>query len=310
MGNFQGTRDLIEWMRAYNRNPAHERKIRFYGMDVVGATGTWVPAAEQVVAYLQRVEPVYAEQARKRLVPALEKFARPNFTAANDAFAALPADERNAIAATVVEVADRFDLLGVSYLAASSREDYEWARQIALGLRYGITLVTNYEAKSRENPVWNARDFAMAENVRWIRAREGAKGGVVVLAHNAHIQTAMSTEVAPNMSSLGVFLAAMVGSDYRTVGFTFNRGAMPTEGGKEIALDPAPVGTIDAAMARRPLYFLDLGELTPGSAAHRWVNRPVKQRIQSMATSYHQLRSWNALIFVDSVSSSWTSSVR
>lgn len=59
MGTFEGTRALVEWMRAWNLDPAHKRKIRLYGMDVVGGNGTWMPALTQVLSYLDRVEPEY-----------------------------------------------------------------------------------------------------------------------------------------------------------------------------------------------------------------------------------------------------------
>src|SRR5262245_16684454 len=107
MGRFQGTRDVIEWMRAWNLDPRHAKKIRFYGMDVAGANGSWAPALNQVLAYLDRVEPEYAAIARPRLVPMVEKFAKPSFTEANDAYSALPETERLALAAQIAELADR-----------------------------------------------------------------------------------------------------------------------------------------------------------------------------------------------------------
>src|SRR5262249_25624771 len=89
MGSFPGARDLVEWMRRWNRNPAHRRKIRFYGMDVAGGNGSWLPAVQQVVGYLERVEPAFAPVIRDRLVPLVGKFARSGFVEANDAYSAL-----------------------------------------------------------------------------------------------------------------------------------------------------------------------------------------------------------------------------
>jgi len=66
----------------------------------------------------------------------------------------------------------------------------------------------------------------MAQTVRWIREREGPTGGVAVLAHNAHVQTAKSVAVPANQVSAGMLLRAMIGADYRNVGFAFNQGAM------------------------------------------------------------------------------------
>ena len=302
MGTFEGTRALIEWMRAWNLDPAHKRKIRFYGMDVVGGNGSWLPALDQLFTYLDKVEPEYAAIIRPRIKPLVEKMVRPGFTEANDAYAQLPLADRHALAAAVAELADRIASLRLSYLGKSTREEYDWARQVAENLRYGHAMLTHYEARNGVNPVWNARDLAMAENVRWIREREGKEGGVVVLAHNAHVQRAKSVQVAPNQAVQGMFLASMLGSDYRSIGFTYNTGAMWGKPGEEVVLPPADSASIDGVLARvgRPLFLLDVQAAPPGPA-REWLNRPVTQRIQNFATQYNQLESWNALIFVERV---------
>ena len=230
MSMFSDNRRLIEWMRAYNQNPIHKRKIHFYGMDIAGAKGTWLPALGQVLTYLDKVEPKFAREMRERLLPLAEKFARPgptatDFNASNGAYSELSLPDRNAIAAGISELSDRFDLLRVAYLAASTPEEYDWARQIALNLRYADTLVTDYEARNRENAIWNARDMAMAENVRWMEGREGPAGGVIVLAHNGHVQMITSIAVDPKQAVMGEFLHSLLGDDYPNIGFTFNQGA-------------------------------------------------------------------------------------
>jgi erythromycin esterase len=303
MGTFAGTRELIEWMRSYNLNPAHPRKIRFYGMDVVGGNGSWSPALDQVLRYLDKVEPEYSTIARPRLTPLVEKFARPSFTESMDAYAAMPLADRLALAAYITELADRLGSLRLQYLEKSSREEYDWASRIAENLGNGNAMLTNYEARNGVNPVWNARDLAMAQNVRWIREREGPQGGVVVLAHNAHVQRAKSVAVAPNQAVLGMFLVSLIGDDYRNVGFTFNRGAMLGQPGQPTSLPTADSTSIDGVLARvgPSMFLLDL-QTIPAGPARDWLNRPIKQRIQSFVTEYNQLESWNGLIFVDQIS--------
>jgi erythromycin esterase len=299
MGSFEGTRELVEWMRAWNLDPKHSRKIRFYGMDVAGANGSWVPALNQVLTYLDRVEPEYAAIARPRLVPLAGKFARPSFNEANEAYSALPEADRLALAAYVAELADRIASLRHFYVGRSTIEDYEWASAIAENLRGANAMLTNFEARNRPNPVWNARDRVMAENVRWIRSREA---GVVVLAHNAHVQKAKSVQVLPSQAVQGMFLASMFGDGYKSIGFTFNRGAMAGGPGQQVPLPDADSTTLDGVLAKvgKPLFLLDL-RTVPAGPARDWLNRPVKQRIQNMATEYNQLESWNAVIFVDSI---------
>jgi erythromycin esterase len=312
MSIFGETRDLVEWMRSYNLDPRHTRKIRFYGMDVAGGNGTWVPALNRLFAYLEKVEPVYAKDIRDRLLPLAEKFAKPGFSsaefvAANNAFSALPLNARNAIAAYSNELADRVEELRVPYITASSEEEYDWARQIALNLRYASAMLANYEARERGNALWNARDLAMSVNVRWIRGRDEQGGGVIVLAHNGHVQMQTSSKVPASAACLGMFLKATVGDDYRNVGFTFNKGTMWSgEPGEPKALPEAAADTIDGAMARvgPPLYFVNLRVNPPESSARKWLDQQIKQRIQDLSTEYNQYRSWDSLIFVDTVSPS------
>ncbi len=299
MGRHRESRELVEWMRAYNRNPAHTRKIRFYGMDVAGY-GSWAPKVRQILDYLERVEPPYATAVRDRLLPLVESFAKSGLIETQDAYSALPAAERQAIAAQVSEVADRFELRRLDYLSRSSLEDYDWAYRIAVNVRYACMIA----ADSRNwYPGWG-RDPVMAQNIRWIRGREGPDGGVVVLAHNGHVQTSKATAVSANtiadivkLVPTGLFLDDLLGEDYRTIGFTFNRGVMGVE------LPPASADSFDGAMARvgLPIYFIDLGRVPKAGPVRQWLDMPVRQRLHTFYAEYNQLRSWDAVVFVETI---------
>ena len=128
---------------------------------------------------------------------------------------------------------------------------------------------------------------------------------MVVLAHNAHVQRAKSVQVAANQAVQGIFLESFLGADYKSIGFVFNRGPMPAGPGKEIPLPAADSTSIDGVLARGgpPPFLLDL-QTVPAGPAKEWLDRPVRQRIQNMATEYNQRASWNALIFVDQITPS------
>ncbi len=299
MGRHRESRELVEWMRAYNRDPSHPRKLRFYGMDVAGY-GSWAPKVRQVLDYLERVEPPYATSVRDKLLPLVERFARSGLSETQDAYSSLSATERQAIAAQVSEVADRFELRRMDYLSRSSLEEYDWAHRIAVNVRYACAIAND----SRNwYPGWG-RDPVMAQNVRWIRDREGPDGGVVVLAHNGHVQTIKVNAVSSNtikdlvkMVPTGVFLDDMLGEDYRTIGFTFNRGVMGVE------LPPAEAGSLDGAMARvgLPIYLLDFGRVPNAGPVRRWLDQPIKQRVHTFYVEHNQWRSWDAVVFVETI---------
>ena len=54
-------RSMIEWMRSYNADPTHVRKVKFYGFDMQSAPR----AAKVTLAYLRRVDPPEAERAEQ-----------------------------------------------------------------------------------------------------------------------------------------------------------------------------------------------------------------------------------------------------
>lgn len=61
--NTEEVLDLIRWMRKYNEDPAHVKKVRFYGFDGQIAN----VAARKVLSYLERVDPEEAKTAKKIL---------------------------------------------------------------------------------------------------------------------------------------------------------------------------------------------------------------------------------------------------
>src|SRR5262249_23477654 len=53
--------EMIRWMRRYNEDPGHTRKLRFYGFDMQMPAR----AADAVRAYFKKVEPTYDPRAEK-----------------------------------------------------------------------------------------------------------------------------------------------------------------------------------------------------------------------------------------------------
>ncbi|HKG96003.1 MAG TPA: erythromycin esterase family protein, partial [Gemmatimonadaceae bacterium] len=76
-GNFAENAELVRWVRAYNADPAHRRKVRLYGIDLSlggphGSTPTPAPI-EAALAYLARVDAAAGRRVRARLAPYLSR---------------------------------------------------------------------------------------------------------------------------------------------------------------------------------------------------------------------------------------------
>lgn len=80
--------ELIEWMRRYNSEPAHTRKVKFYGFDMQSAARP----AKVVVGYLKRVDPRRAIAADRELAMLTNPYTSPTFARRTRAEKARSAD--------------------------------------------------------------------------------------------------------------------------------------------------------------------------------------------------------------------------
>ena len=66
---------MIQWMRRYNADPGHTRKVKFYGFDMQSAAR----AAKVTLAYLRSVDPQRADVADKSLALLANPLTEPLF---------------------------------------------------------------------------------------------------------------------------------------------------------------------------------------------------------------------------------------
>lgn len=185
-GSFGENRELVQWMRDYNVAAAADRhRIRFYGIDLTAGGRISGPkrALDFSLAFLSRSDAADADRIRESLdgtLPADGEFGSLSKTA-------LAALDRGIAAIAAATVRNRDSLI-----ARSSAAEYRWAlhnlavaRQLA---RYfHVTTPRTNEDMREAGPAIAARDYAMAENVRWAVDNEGAGGRVIVFAHNNHV---------------------------------------------------------------------------------------------------------------------------
>lgn len=268
--NTEEVLDMIRWMRAYNADPAHARKVRFLGFDMQTARVA-VPA---VAAYLEKVDPAYAKEVAGTLA-GLRETARE----ASPASAAALSAARDLLA--------RFDARRDAYVGASSRREWDLARQEAA--------IVEQVAELGPGSAPDYRDRAMAENVGWILAHEPAGTRMVVWAHNGHINYGADTGT-PYMP-MGEYLHRRFGADYLTIGFVFNQGAFQAIGRNdhgggslsEFSVGPCLDSNLAAAFSRTgiPLSLLDLR------------GRPAAGPVAAWLTSPHPMREIGALFVGD-----------
>jgi erythromycin esterase len=249
--------NVVRWMRAYNADPAHTRKLRFFGFDCQAAG----LASQVLAAYLQRVDPDYARGVMER-------------------FAAIPDDprrateaERTAARSTARLALARLDANQAAYSSASSREEWEQVRQHAVILQQAVGLADTHDPESRER--------AMAENIRWILAHQPSGTRMVAWAHNGHV----SHETSGNGEQpMGTHLRQTLGDGYLSVGLLADHGcfqALRVSGPDpqrplQVPFGPSPVGSFANAMHRTgiALSFLDLRQRPAAGAVADWLIAP------------------------------------
>lgn len=300
---------LVRWMRAYNADSRHVRKLRFYGVDVAVTYSSPLAAVQGAVDYLAQVDKEFAASSRRR---ALESLVR-RFEGSGGSddsrrvsvrrYEALPVEVRDAYTAAVADLINRFETGRPDFIRASSEARYEWAFRHAIAARQ-MDAAFRATAASDRVEVANTRDRAMADNTLWALEREGPKGRLVFWAHNSHLQKDKTRPEDPAwgvrapLTRAGEYLATLMGPEYVNVGFSYYSGA--TAGWMSYLRgvgDPAACGSVDAEFDRAglPMYLVDLRRAPRGPVAD-WLDELRPQRTESAYTRLSPSRAWDAVL--------------
>src|SRR6202035_1560711 len=249
--------DMIRWMRRYNADPRHEKKVHFQGFDMQFPR----VAAGVVAAYLARVDPPYAHEVEGLLAPLGDKGREPE----------KDPKKKAAFQAGLAALLARCDEKKAEYSALSSAAEWTLVRQHANVL---------VQALSEETAVGSdpsaLRDRAMAANVGWILDQQPPGTRMMLWAHNGHVNLANDGDFGQPM---GKHLRQRFGDDYLALGFVCDQGSFQpidwTAAERqakvlaEFTLGPSPPAGVGAAFARTglPLFVLDLRRLPPGPVA-------------------------------------------
>ncbi|HEY3836122.1 MAG TPA: erythromycin esterase family protein [Bryobacteraceae bacterium] len=254
-------REMVRWMRTYNQDLAHTRKLKFYGFDMQAPQAAEVNALD----YLERVDP----EARAKAAGLFRVIGR---MPENADYEKAPEEVKRRTEEALGELVQRFDDRKQEYVARSSREQWSFARQ-------NLVIVRQAEVKlGNQNDTGSAaRDRFMAENVQWILDHEPAGSRMMVWAHNGHVAGAGRSEVSPPM---GPYLRRIYGGRAVLCGFVFEEGGfravdMNTRNLTDFTVGAPPAGSLDATLAAAgiPLFALDLRNLPEGTVK-TWFNAP------------------------------------
>jgi len=293
---------MIEWMRAWNADPAHRKKVQFLGFDM--QTSRVAHAA--VAAYLTRVAP----DAAPGLLAPLEPLSAPTASAA---VGKLGDDDRKRLGDGIAAVIAAFDSHRKAWAKQTSTAELDEARHDAVILQQATEMYLASAPGGRGNG-FDVRDRSMAANIGWILDHQPAGTRMVVWAHNAHIANQLLGNGFVNMGS---HLRKQFKAAYVNVGFAFSQGsfqAIQTVGGprgtlNEISLGEPSESHASVAFARtgKPILVLDLRAIPGKGAVHDWFAAPhpvretgaVFSSEDNITVTQRLPELYDALIFVD-----------
>ncbi|TVL90569.1 erythromycin esterase family protein [Streptomyces sp. SAJ15] len=270
---------LLRWMRAYN--VAHPKDpVQFMGDDF-GYAGPEL--YDRVTDYVREAHPALLPEFTE-----LYRGLRPttDVRAYMTAYMAKPLDERREMAARTRRA---LDLLSARRPGSgpAERARFAWAVRHATALdQTAQQYAFDFADPTGVRDAMLFRDRAMADNTAWWQRQTGDR--VLLSAHNAHVSyESYDAGSYPRMQ--GAFLRDRLGSDYVSVGFTFDRGSFKATDpeGKAISthtVGPAAPGSNEHTLdrVRHRDYVVDLRSAPP--AARAWLATPRPTR--AIGTSY------------------------
>jgi erythromycin esterase-like protein/predicted phosphoribosyltransferase len=220
-------RDFVSWLHQHNEQSRArgQRQCGFYGLDLYSLHRSM----QEVIAYLDNIDPVAASRARKR-------YACFDHSSADDgqaygfaaAFGAGASCEKQAIE-QLVEM-HRNALAYARRDGLLAEDDLFYAQQNALTVRNAEVYYRSMF--SGRVTSWNLRDKHMAQTLDALLGHLDHRGEteparIVVWAHNSHVGDARATEVsADGQLTLGQLVRERFGDDSRLIGFTTYNGTV------------------------------------------------------------------------------------
>lgn len=254
--------DFVEWLRRHNDElPPGTAKAGFYGMDLYSLRSSM----EEVVHYLEKVDPEAARQALRRY-SCFEDFGEdPQAYGYSASF-----DPGQSCEDEVVK-----QLLDLQRRSAEyARRDGKVAEDEYFQAEQNARLARNAEEYYRSMfrgraSSWNLRDSHMAETLNELVKhldRHGGRNKVVVWAHNSHLGDARYTEMGEaGELNVGQLMRQRHGREAILVGFTTYDGAVTAatdwdEPGLHRTVRPGLAGSYEELFHEvgLPRFLLDL----------------------------------------------------
>ncbi len=291
--------ELIKWMRKYNSDPKHDKKVEFYGIDVTDP----IPAIENMLVYLEKVDSELADTLKSKL----EKVQLLNTTIRSEReitgrYINLSDEETESIGKFISGFYDNFKNNRSKYISKSSKSEFEWMLQ---QVKSGLAAHDMYKMRRPgANGPALSREDGMTNNIRWLRDRDNRR--IVLWAHNMHIArsplyiSGYRQREPEEVELFGSHISKELGDDLYSIGFSFYQAnyndLKPSEGDM--------LGAVFTLVGPQ-MFFLDLNASPKRGPVFEWLNRKHKMRGGAFGagavTSFYPVKTYDAIIFTNSI---------
>jgi erythromycin esterase-like protein len=222
--------EFVEWMREYNANRDVRQRAGFYGMDLY----SFIASSNEVLEYLEKVDPQLAEDARENYECFLQYGDDPHAYARHTAFGMSPTCEKEVLETLKMIRAKTHERMRRDGFLEHDEDFY--AQQNA-------EIVKDAEEYYRASAIgradsWNIRDSHMVKAIHDLighRTKQtGAPAKVVIWAHNSHLGDARATDMGRKRRkhNVGQLLREQCGfNNTFNIGFTTYTGTVSAASG-------------------------------------------------------------------------------
>ena len=300
--------DMVEWMRNYNKDPAHKSKVKFYGFDIQSAHNN----SARILDYIKKVDTNNFLEFQKVLLDV-----------DNNRIDLSSKDMLVYIKENTEELKTVFKKNKQSYIKKSSISEYEIASQdLSVIIQFiEYTTIKNVTDLKEVTKRTNMRDYYMAQNVKWILDYEKQFGNdkIMLWAQNGHV-----TKKMPNYTSMGENLKKIFNDKLYVIGFDFYEGsfrAIPSDNrGNYLSTHFAKFNVnkpdinsfaYNFEKSAIPLSFIDFKSASKDINIAAWLSQP--QLIHMVGDAYNgnineymmpqvPINSYDGLIFINKTS--------
>jgi erythromycin esterase len=290
----QEIKSILIWIRKFNKNPDKEKKVKFYGVDIVAPNN----ALDQIFEYLQKVDQPFFKEIQNNYY-ARDIINDNNWPTSLQHYSELSDEEKLILDKNYNALYKHIKQSKAAYVSVSTETEYDWILQLA----YSANEANKMFSVQRRLDIGLIRDNAMAQNTLWVKQSLQNEEKMIVWAHNVHIGKGEFTMTGEEgtIKGMGYILNQKLQKKMVSIGASFNQGEFQNE---NRVFQPSDENTVARTLANLKMSYLllDLNGKTKDENIKKWLNTTNTIHGQNFEMTCVPKNSFDAMYFIDKIS--------